>query len=259
MRLSHPTVAAILLLTNTAALSAQEHPLPVVAADDFEQGAENWELLDPRSWRVAHTAEGRVLSQHRKDSDYKPPHRSPFHVALLRAPIVTDFEYKVRVKSTHEDYGHRDACLFFGFQDEAHFYYVHLGKEMDPHANQVFIVNGADRKKISTKTTKGTPWDDQWHTLRIVRDTQSGSIKVFWDVQREPIMTASDKTFAWGNVGVGSFDDTADFDDVELRGIIPKPDPRHGLPIQTPVLRERHLDVPDFQAPEIDLQLPPDE
>ena len=30
--------------------------------------------------------------------------------------------------------------------------------------------------------------------------------------------TAVDKTFAWGQVGIGSFDDTSAWDDIELRG-----------------------------------------
>lgn len=32
-------------------------------------------------------------------------------------------------------------------------------------------------------------------------------------------MTATDKTFAWGRVGVGSFDDTGNWQDVKLRGV----------------------------------------
>ena len=32
-------------------------------------------------------------------------------------------------------------------------------------------------------------------------------------------LTASDKTFAWGQIGVGSFDDTGDFDDLVVQGI----------------------------------------
>ena len=31
-------------------------------------------------------------------------------------------------------------------------------------------------------------------------------------------MTASDKTFVWGRVGLGSFDDTADWDDLTIHG-----------------------------------------
>ncbi len=33
------------------------------------------------------------------------------------------------------------------------------------------------------------------------------------------MMTANDKTFAWGQIGLGTFDDNGNFDDVELRGV----------------------------------------
>jgi hypothetical protein len=35
----------------------------------------------------------------------------------------------------------------------------------------------------------------------------------------KPLMTARDKTFTWGHVGLGTFDDHGNFDDFELRGI----------------------------------------
>ena len=35
---------------------------------------------------------------------------------------------------------------------------------------------------------------------------------------KTPVMTASDKTFVWGQVGIGSFDDTGNFDNLYLFG-----------------------------------------
>lgn len=217
-------------LATFAATFAQDAPLSVVASDDFETGAAQWEILDPDSWKVAAQDGRKVLSQHVKKPSYKPPHRSPFHVAILKGPIVEDFEWTVRVRSTHKDYGHRDVCLFFGYQDAEHFYYAHLGKVADPHCNQLFIVNGAPRTKISVTTTEGTPWDDEWHTVKVVRKANAGTIEVYFDDMQKPIMTAKDTTFAWGRVGVGTFDDTADFDEVELRGVVPSPPIDHVLP-----------------------------
>jgi len=130
--------------------------------------------------------------------------------------VVGDFILDVKLQSTIKDYEHRDMCLFFGFQDPAHFYYVHFGKKADDHANQIFIVNNAPRKKISTTSTTGTPWTDDWHHARVVRNTGSGTIEVYFDDMEKPAMTATDKAFSWGQVGIGTFDDTGNFDDVTV-------------------------------------------
>ena len=145
-------------------------------------------------------------------------HRSPLNIALVKDLQVGDFILEAKLQTTARDYPHRDMCLFFGHQGPAHFYYVHLGQRTDDHANQIFIVNGADRIKISTKTTKGTPWDDKWHRVKIVRTLADGHIAVYFDDMKTPVMTATDKTFTWGRVGIGSFDDTGNWDDVRLYG-----------------------------------------
>lgn len=195
---------------------------PIVFDEKFENGAERWEPQDPAQWQIKRTEKGNVFSQHKKQTTYKPPHRSPTNVAVLKEIAFGDMEFTGRVLSTHPDYGHRDAVVFFGYQDPAHFYYVHLGKKADDHANQIFIVNGADRKKISLTSTEGTNWDDNWHTVRVVRKLSDGSIAIHFDDMQQPVMTAVDKTFGPGRIGVGTFDDTADWDDIVVRGTLAK-------------------------------------
>ncbi|MGD9723888.1 MAG: hypothetical protein AB7O59_21000 [Pirellulales bacterium] len=190
---------------------------PVIVEENFEGGADNWQPTDPASWQIIKTPKGQVYSLFTQ-SKYKPPHRSPVNIALLEGPVVSDFALDVKVQSTVADYNHRSLVLVFGYQDPAHFYYVHFGKKTDDHANQIFIVNDAPRLKISTKTTPGTAWDDAWHHVRIVRTVDDGSTAVFFDNLDAPVMTAVDKTFAWGRVGIGAFDDLGNFDDLVLRG-----------------------------------------
>ena len=197
---------------------------PIIFHEDFEQGADRWQPQDPAQWQLKKTDNGQVYSQFKKESGYKGPHRAPFNVSLLKDVTVSDMEFTGRVRSTHPDYGHRDAVVVFGYQDPAHMYYVHLGKKADDHANQIFIVNSADRKKISITSTPGTDWDDNWHTVKIVRRPSDGTIEIYFDDMQNPVMTASDKTLAWGRIGVGTFDDTADWDDITLRGT--KVDPK---------------------------------
>jgi len=192
--------------------------LPLVYQDNFDNGAERWLPTDATAWKIIDGPQGKVYS-HFKQSAYKPPHRSPLNFSLIKDVNVSDFVFETKLLSTKPDYNHRSLCLFFGYQDPAHFYYVHLGKKMDDHANQIFIVNDAPRIKISTKTTDGTNWDEKWHQVKIVRDTGSGKIEVYFDDMQSPVMTASDKTFTWGQVGIGSFDDIGDWDDVKLSGV----------------------------------------
>jgi len=206
-----------LLFLLPSASPAGDSKLPLLFADDFEKDADCWQPTDAKAWKLVQTKEGRYYSQF-QNSKYTPPHRSPMNIALIRDLRVIDFDFEAKVQSTGKDGPHRDMCLFFGYQDAAHFYYVHIAKRADDHANQIFIVNGADRKKISKTSTEGTPWDDRWHQVKIVRRTAVGSIAVYFDDMKTPIMTAEDRTFTWGQVGIGSFDDSGNWDDVKVHG-----------------------------------------
>lgn len=198
--------------------------LPLVLIEDFEDGWKKWEPTDASAWKTKLEGENEIYSLIKKKSDYEPPVRSPYNRSLLKNIVVSDFVMDVDFKSTIPDYDHRSLCLFFGYQDPSHFYYVHFGKKTDDHANQIFIVNEQPRTKISTKTTPGTPWDDEWHHARIIRDAKTGKIDVYFDDMKTPIMTATDKTFTSGQIGIGSFDDTGDFDNLKLWGnVVEKP------------------------------------
>lgn len=193
--------------------------LPLLFRDDFESGdpSTRWEPSDPAAWKLISQEDNHVWSQF-QHIPTKTPVRSPHNRSVAKGLIVGNCVLDVRLQSTARDYPHRSLCLFFGYQDPAHLYYVHLGQKTDDHANQIFIVNNEPRKKISTKTTEGTPWDNEWHHVRVTRDIDTGKIDVFFDNMDEPAMTANDKTFAWGQVGIGSFDDTGNFDDVLVYG-----------------------------------------
>jgi len=196
-------------------------PLPLLFHDDFEHGADRWQTTDPGKpfWKVIDTDGGKVYRVTGK-SDYEPPVRSPHSIALIRDLVVGDFVLTTRLQSTNKKAGnHRDLCLFWGYQDPSHFYYVHLGRKADPHACQIFIVNGAPRTKITVHQAPGVPWDDAWHRVKVVRRIADGTMEVYFDAMDAPLMTARDKTFTWGQVGIGTFDDHGNFDDVTVRGI----------------------------------------
>ncbi|TWU18235.1 hypothetical protein [Allorhodopirellula heiligendammensis] len=187
-----------------------------VFADDFESGHDRWEILDPATWRMAEKDGNHTLEITARESAYAPPVRSPLHVALIKDLELEDFEISFRVRSTKDTGNHRDCCVFFDYQDDQHFYYVHLGAQPDPHSGQIMVVDEAPRLAL-TKNEKRTPWDDAWHQVRLVRDAESGSIDVFFDDMTTPLMQTTDKRFQSGRIGIGSFDDMNEFDDVVVR------------------------------------------
>ncbi|MFG0261413.1 MAG: hypothetical protein ACF788_03390 [Novipirellula sp. JB048] len=208
--------AGIVLAFLVAPFAVAESSAETVFSDDFENGHARWELLDPNSWKISTRDGNSSLEITRRQSDYKPPLRSPGHVALIRDLELGSFEITFRVRSTLDTGDHRDCCVFFNYQDDQHFYYVHLGAKPDPHSGQIMIVNEAPRAAL-TQNESLTPWDDQWHTVRVTRDIESGEITVYFDDMDTPHMQVVDKTFTKGRIGIGSFDDLNEFDDVVVR------------------------------------------
>ena len=204
-------------LATTVSVTADEPRLPLVFEDDFEKGADRWQPTDPAAWKILQTDRGKVYNQFKK-SDYEPPYRSPWNISLVEDVVVGDFVLTVKVQSTNHGAGnHQDMCLFFNYQDAAHFYYVHLGKRPDSHSSQIMIVNDAPRVMITKNESPGIPWDKKWHDVKIVRRTSDGTIEIYFDDLQKPVMRAVDKTFTWGQVGLGSFDDHGVWDDFKLR------------------------------------------
>lgn len=217
---------AATLATANAAEPATSKKMPVVFQDAFEQGTDHWQPTDATKWTVAKQEDGNHAYHLLGKSDYKPPHRSPHSISLIKDLVVGDFELTARVQTLQTSRGHRDMCIFFGYQDAANFYYVHLGQETDPHANQIFIVNDAPRVAISETTNAGTPWKDKtWHDVKVVRRASDGLIEIYFDDMQTPQMVTHNKEFIVGQIGLGSFDDLGLWDDVVVRGTVSKDAP----------------------------------
>lgn len=204
------------LVLGATSLWAEPPVTRVVFEDDFESGAGRWEVLDPKTWGIAKSEGNQTFEITARASEYKPPVRSPGHIALIKGLELENVEISFRVRSTKDTGNHRDCCVFFAYQDSKHFYYVHLGAKPDPHSGQIMIVNEAPRLAL-TKNEANTPWDDQWHEVRLVREAKSGKIEIYFDDMEHPHMQVQDKRFNRGRLGIGSFDDLNEFDDVVVR------------------------------------------
>ena len=202
-------------------------PLPegykLLYKQDFEDKdvLMGFHMTDPNAWRFM--KEGKDGDDGSIElfgkSNYKYVVRSPLNIALIDGKVFGDFVLECDLVQTGREYGHRDMCLFFGVTDRSKFYYVHIATKADPNAHNVFIVNDKPRTNIAEKTTKGVDWGlEKLHHVRLERDTKAGTIKVFYDDMKEPIMLAEDKTFTEGFIGFGSFDDTGKVDNVRIWG-----------------------------------------
>ncbi|MBM3821438.1 MAG: hypothetical protein FJ404_00885 [Verrucomicrobia bacterium] len=219
--LRRPAVLGILcsLVLGMAGAPAPEWKR-VVYEQDFSRPESLKELrvTDPRAWRWSETGGGALeLFQ---QSKYQAPVRSPFNLALLSKHRFRDFVLELECQQTSQEYGHRDLCFFFGLQSPTRFYYAHLATSADNHAHNIFRVNETPRVKVGTETTRGVAWGatNQWHKIRIERNADDGTIRVFFNDMTRPVMAAQDKTFLEGYVGLGSFDDVGRFRRLRLEG-----------------------------------------
>ena len=139
-------------------------------------------------------------------------------MAIFKSPPVGNFTLDVELRSTAPvDLDVRDVLLIFGYQSPTRFYYVHLSKRTDGVHNGVFLVHDADRKRLDEPTSVARLVDQSWHRVRIARETSNGRIRVFFDGDTTPALSATDATLTSGRVGVGSFDETAEFRALTLK------------------------------------------
>jgi len=174
-------------------------------------------FTDPAAWRLSEEDGNHSLELYQA-SDYKPPHRSPRNLALVAGKWFKSFVFEAQVKYTGRKYNHADQCLFFGFQDPAHYYYAHIGKTQDPHAHQIFVVKKKPRTAITDRSrTDGFPWQPgRWEKVRLVRDAERGRIAVYIRNMHEPVLVAEDDNFQRGWLGFGSFDDRGHVDNIHV-------------------------------------------
>lgn len=194
--------------------------------ENFENGqAESWKPNIPENWEVEE--DDGIWSYNLKKSGPMLDIRRPTSHSVLSSLDLTDFELIVSAKCfTDPSNLYRDICLFFGYQDSLHYYYTHFSARSDDVHNIIAIVNGSPRKRISEQESGKSITrlkTKDWHTLKIKRNTESGLIEAYIDDMDVPILTANDKTFTHGKIGLGSFDDTGAFREVKIFGNLYQP------------------------------------
>ena len=153
-----------------------------------------------------------------------PGVRRPQEYALYSSYEFRGFSLSARVRVDRDpSVSRRDAVFIFGWQDDTHFYYAHLSGATDEWHNALIRVDGQTRVSLVPPAQRPRPTmtDTAWHKVDILRDVTTGTIDVYVDAYDEsarPVFHAVDRTYEWGYIGLGSFDDHASFAHIKIEG-----------------------------------------
>jgi hypothetical protein len=216
------TSLPILALTILAGCGTpNQEGLAHLGSYDFEEGSEGLAPKMGGDWQVAEE-DGSMVYQLLSPGEFGEI-RAPTSWSLLEDHPVRSFVFTGRLKChTEPEVPARDMLVLFHFRDPTHFYYVHFSASSDQLHNIIGLVNGADRIKVNREPPGESVFrltDAGWHDFKVTFDSETGEIRAFLDDMETPILTARDTILGHGLVGIGSFDDTGSFDDLELWGV----------------------------------------
>jgi hypothetical protein len=215
MKRTSAVLVMVIVASALALAAAAGHVLRSLQfRDDFESGALSaWQFPYPEDWTILAEGANHYLHLLRNREPGVP--RRPLQFARLSRAMVGSFDFQARLRREGTS-----MIVVFNYVDTLHFYYAHLSSDYgtkQPVHNGLFIVNGEPRKRIAGTEAEPALPDRAWHTVRVHRDVPAGKIEVLMDNDREPRFQVLDHTFNCGEVGIGSFDETGDFDDIQLQ------------------------------------------
>ena len=188
--------------------------------DDFAiLDPSSWTIIPEANWGSGRLTDGTDFAILIEPGESRPPVRRPQAQIILKDSEWEDTTLTARFRMLYSDQHHgRDAVLIFGYQDDTHYYYAHLCDDSKGRVHNVIMrVDGDTRSVISSDDKPEPRLSNDWQTARVVHK-KDGRIEVYFEDMDTPYMVTNDTTYPAGRVGVGSFNDTAAFDWVEVHG-----------------------------------------
>ena len=173
-----------------------------------------WAVPVDADWQVDRQDGTAVLRLvHARDA--LPGPRRPIQFALTEIPRYSQLTLEADVKPLG-----KSLMIVFAYQDAAHFDYAHLsidsGENVSVH-NGIFHVYGGERVRISNpQGPPAFPQNNRWYHVTLTHDAQTGAVAVTVDGKAVPTLRAVDLSLGPGKVGLGSFDETAEFKNVKI-------------------------------------------
>jgi hypothetical protein len=186
----------------------------LLASDVLNAFGYAWMVPYGSDWKLDQDNGAPVLHLFRARGPLPGPRR-PIQFALAQAPELKRVTLDVDARPLE-----KSLILVFAYSDAAHFDYAHLSTDRaatEPHHNGIFHVYGGERARISGEEgPPAFPATKRWYHVRLTFDGQSGTVQVAVNGQPIPALHAIDLSLRAGRVGLGSFDETADFKNVKI-------------------------------------------
>ncbi|HEY6562332.1 MAG TPA: hypothetical protein VI072_33925 [Polyangiaceae bacterium] len=186
-------------------------PIGPFSAISHFGAAENYTYSNPNRWVVASDqADDRLLLS---ATHYEPLSGGRLgEYALVRGKSYGDLMLRFRARSNENFAANSsaDVAAVFGFQNENYYNYVLWSASAGQ--TQLFEVSAGTRRLIATASGPGLP-DSAYHDFELWRH---GSWVLVRIDNAELISAVDTSLAAVGAVGVGSYDDSAYFDDIDV-------------------------------------------
>ncbi|MCF6323919.1 MAG: DUF5011 domain-containing protein [Gammaproteobacteria bacterium] len=182
------------------------------SADGFEDGnADGWTPLTESRWEVV-LDEGNYVYWLNTTAFSQGLERQLGEYSLLSG-AYGDFTFTARARlgDDVDSNALADYAVVFGFQDEDNYYFVMFNNQQG--ATQLLKFENGIRTALATAAAGLN--DNDYHSIEVRR---AGSvISVFFDGAL--MLSGNDDSLGAGQVGVGSYNDSAYFDDVSVGGV----------------------------------------
>lgn len=175
---------------------------------------QHWTVPEASDWKIADENGTQVLRLTTPRGPLPGPRR-PIQFALADTPDLQ----KVTVEGDMRPLGH-SLMIVFAYRDAEHFDYAHLSVDTaseQSHHNGIFHVYEGERVRISpTDGPAAFEATGRWQHVQLVWDGATGEVRVSVDGKAIPALHAVDLSLRSGRVGLGSFDETAEFKNVKI-------------------------------------------
>jgi hypothetical protein len=173
------------------------------------------------TWRLVEEPErGTIIELSESGEVPTYPVRRPANILWLTETESLPFSFQVDAKSLAPKVKGADVCIILGDEDGKQMVYAHLSNDSDGRVHQVIMhvdLEAGKRKTIQTperpKTSLAEGWNRFW-----IHVNPEGELFVYSDSYSAdtPIMTALLPQMNVSKLGIGSFNDPAQFDEVHV-------------------------------------------